>query len=65
MREITDGLDCDRHPAMALIVTIDVDGVVHTHRHCTFAEMTAALGDLVDQCRADLLKEVQARGDLS
>lgn len=57
MIEIVDGLDCERHPSMALIVTVSMDGVVHLHRHVELPHVAAALGDLVEQIRADLLAE--------
>lgn len=57
MIEIVDGLDCDRHPAMGLIVTVDMEGVVHVHRHVSLSIVAASLGDLVDQIRAELVAE--------
>lgn len=63
MIEIPD-LDCRKHPAMALIVTVSWDGEVAFHSHCTKARTAATLGQFVDQLRAELLTEAATGADL-
>lgn len=61
MIEIVDGMNCDGHQTMALIVTVDMDGVTHLHRHVELPHAIAALGDLVEQARAELLAQAADR----
>lgn len=56
MHEITD-LDCRRHPDMAGIVTIGMDGRVHFHAHVEKGTFVSMLADVVELLRAELLAE--------
>lgn len=53
----TDGMGCDRHPDAAFSLVATMDGCIHVHRHVGIPEMTAALGELVEQLHAYLLTE--------
>jgi len=57
--ELSD-LNCELHPNMLGLVTIDDEGKVHWHSHYGKAAFVAVLGEVVDLLRAELLSEAEA-----